>query len=181
MAGSNGSDGHRRIASGFSHVNGTHDPARVEPPAAAWQPPSHAASDSTSAVSEARIHIDSDRAIVEARRQARRLALTAGFKATDLAIVTTVISELARNVLLFATHGDIVVALIRQGARQGVVVVASDNGPGIADVARALEDGYSTAGRLGLGLPGAKRLMDDFEITSAPGAGTTVIARKWKR
>ena len=123
--------------------------------------------------------IDSERAIVEARRHARRLAAAAGLAQTDLTIVVTVISELARNALQFATGGEILVGIVQEDGRKGIVVVATDRGPGIEDLGRALEDGYSTAGRLGLGLPGVKRLMDDFEITSAPGAGTTVVARKW--
>lgn len=181
MAESFSSDEHR-IASGVSPVAGTSDSSRVEPPAGSWQPPARAARQrAEDSPAEARIHIDSDRAIVEARRQVRRLGAAAGFKPTDLTILATVISELARNVLLFAKTGEIMVGRIRHGSRPGIVVIATDNGPGIADVPRALEDGYSTAGRLGLGLPGAKRLMDEFEITSAPGGGTTVIARKWAR
>jgi serine/threonine-protein kinase RsbT len=181
MAGSFPPDGQNRIASGLSPVNGTRE-AHTELPGRRWPAASHAPRESlTSSASEVRVHIDSDRAIVEARRQGRRLAAAAGLKATDLTIIATVISELARNVLLFATSGDIVVELVRHGSRQGVVVIVTDSGPGIVDIPRALQDGYSTAGRLGLGLPGVKRLMDDFEISSAPGAGTTVIARKWTR
>jgi serine/threonine-protein kinase RsbT len=129
---------------------------------------------------EVRVPIDSDRSIVEARRHARRVAAAAGLRPTDLTIVATVISELARNALLFAKDGEIRVGVVQDGTRHGIIIVATDRGPGIADVERALEDGYSTAGRLGLGLPGVKRLMDDFEITSAPGAGTTIVTRKWK-
>ena len=96
-------------------------------------------------------------------------------------MVVTAVSELARNALLYAEAGDITVSLVQQDDKHGVSIVAKDNGPGIADIPQALQDGFSTAGRLGLGLPGVKRLMDDFEICSAPGMGTTVIARKWKR
>jgi serine/threonine-protein kinase RsbT len=130
--------------------------------------------------SDVRVTIDSDRAIVEARRHARRIAAAAGLASTDLTIVATVISELARNALLFAKSGEIRVGMTHDDDRFGIVIVATDRGPGIADIERALEDGYSTAGRLGLGLPGVKRLMDDFEITSAPGAGTTIVATKWR-
>lgn len=179
MAGPFRSDDHQRIASGLSPVNGTRNRAVTEPQR--WPSPPHTRGHVSSSASEARVHIDSDRAIVEARRQARRLAAAAGLTATDLTIVVTAISELARNALLFADGGDIMVGLIRDGSRHGVVVIATDRGPGIADITRALQDGFSSAGRLGLGLPGVKRLMDDFEITSAPGAGTTVVARKWKR
>ena len=130
--------------------------------------------------SDVRVVIDSDRAIVEARRHARRIATAAGLTSTDLTIVATVISELARNALVFAKGGEIRVGMTHSDGRFGVIIVATDHGPGIADVERALEDGYSTAGRLGLGLPGVKRLMDDFEISSAPGAGTTIVVRKWR-
>lgn len=180
MAGPYRSDDHPRTASGLSQVNGTSDPAGAD--SARWHATSRAAREAApTSASEARVHIDSDRAIVEARRQGRRLAAAAGLKATDLTIVVTAIAELARNALLFANGGEIAVGIIRHGARHGVVVIASDSGPGIADVPQALQDGYSTTGRLGLGLPGVKRLMDEFEISSVPGAGTTVIARKWKR
>lgn len=182
MAGSYRSDDHHRVASGLSPANGSPENGRVDTPSRKWPTASRAPRDPrTGPAAEIRIHIDSDCAIVEARRQARRLAAAAGLAATDLTIVVTVISELARNVLLFAKSGDIVVRHAQDGTRQGVMIMATDAGPGISDVPRALEDGYSTAGRLGLGLPGAKRLMDDFEITSAPGTGTTIIARKWKR
>jgi len=174
VAGAYRSDNHHpRAASGLSHVNGT--PASARANGRRYQMPTRIARDLVNtSTAEARVAIDSDRAIVEARRQARRLANAAGLKPTDMSIVTTVVSELARNTLLFA-HGG------RQGERQGVVVIATDDGPGIPDVTRAMQDGYSTVGRLGLGLPGAKRLMDEFEIASAAGAGTTVIARKWAR
>jgi serine/threonine-protein kinase RsbT len=180
VAGSFRPNEHHRAASELSAA-GTPGSSRVEPPSHTWHPRARAVPGPAAPVADVRVHIDSDRAIVEARRQARRLAAAAGFKPTDLTIIATVISELARNMLLFAKSGEIAVGLIHQGARKGVVVTATDGGPGIPDVARALEDGYSTAGRLGLGLPGAKRLVDDFEITSAPDAGTTVVARKWSR
>lgn len=127
-----------------------------------------------------RVRVDSDRAIVEARQRGRALAERAGFGLTDLAIIATAISELARNALQYAKWGDIVVRCVEDGDRMGVLVMATDAGPGIANIAQALQDGYSSSGSLGLGLPGVKRLMDEFEISSEPGHGTTVIAKKWR-
>jgi serine/threonine-protein kinase RsbT len=127
------------------------------------------------------IRIDSDTSIIEARHLGRTLAAEAGFGFTDLAMIATAISELARNVLRYATSGEMTLALVQQEGRTGLTITARDEGPGIPDVALALQDGYSTSGNLGLGLPGVKRLMDEFEISSAPGQGTTVIATKWTR
>ena len=126
------------------------------------------------------VRIDSDRAIVEARQRGRTLANHAGFGPTDQALIATAISELARNALRYARQGDIVVRLVERGNRRGIVIIASDDGPGIANVSQAMVDGFSTSGSLGLGLPGVKRLMDEFEIDSELGRGTTVVARKWR-
>ncbi len=124
------------------------------------------------------IHVDSD--IVAARQKGRELATELGFPSTDAAIVATAISELARNILTYAQHGEIALKIINHGEREGIVVVAKDDGPGIPDTERALEDGFTTSRSLGMGLPGVKRLMDEFEIFSSIGAGTTVTAKKWK-
>jgi serine/threonine-protein kinase RsbT len=132
-------------------------------------------------VTEVRIHIDSDRAIVDARRHGRQLSMRAGFGVVDRAIVATVISELSRNILLYAARGDITVKLTDDGERTGVTIEACDQGPGIASVSQALRDGFSTAGRLGLGLPGIRRLADDLSITSVLGRGTTIVVTKWRR
>ena len=132
-------------------------------------------------LTEIRVRIDSDRAIVEARQRGRELANHAGFAFTDLAIIATAISELARNALLYANRGEIHIAMLEDGLRRGIRITAADDGPGISSVPQALQDGYSTSGSLGLGLPGVKRLMDDFHITSEVGRGTTVIAIKWRR
>ena len=102
-----------------------------------------------------------------------------GFPKTDLALIATAISELARNILTYAGEGEIEVALEEAGARRGLLIVARDQGPGIADVALALQDGYSTSRSLGIGLPGVRRLMDEFEVTSELGSGTQVRATKW--
>ena len=127
---------------------------------------------------EARIPIRADSDIVAARQAARELAARAGFTRTALTVIATAVSEVARNIVRFAGSGEIVVSLLEQ-PRQGVQVVARDTGPGIPDIERALTDGYSTYAGLGLGLPGARRLMDEFAIVSEIGRGTTVTMTKW--
>jgi serine/threonine-protein kinase RsbT len=96
-------------------------------------------------------------------------------------MIATAISELARNILKYASEGEILVEMVLRGSRSGVVVVARDEGPGIRDVGLAMQDGFSTTASLGLGLPGTRRLMDEFEIVSTPGSGTVVTAIKWRR
>jgi len=130
---------------------------------------------------ETRVPIDSDHDIVTARQRGRALAQQVGFSNSNLTLVATAISELARNILLYAKKGELTLGIVEEDGRQGVAVVARDQGPGIRDVDRAMEVGYSTSGSLGLGLPGVRRLMDEFEIVSRIGKGTTVTARKWKR
>ena len=130
---------------------------------------------------EVRVAIDSDADIVSARQKGRGLASQCGFPSTDLAVVATAISELARNIVRYAVRGEVILRLIDDNGRRGVEVVATDDGPGIPDITLAMQDGYSTSGSLGLGLPGVRRLMDEFEIASDFGKGTTVTARKWKR
>ena len=130
---------------------------------------------------ETRVPIDSDHDIVTARQRGRALAQQIGFSNSNLTLVATAISELARNILLYAKKGELTLGIVEDNGRQGLTVVASDQGPGIRDVERAMEVGYSTSGSLGLGLPGVRRLMDEFEIVSRMGKGTTVTARKWKR
>ena len=130
---------------------------------------------------EARIPIQTDADVVTARKQGRELAARAGFTATELTIIATAISEIARNIVMFAERGEIIVSLVGENGRQGVTVLARDSGPGIPDLDRALKDGYSSYGGLGLGLPGSCRLMDEFEISSEVGRGTTVTMTKWRR
>ena len=125
------------------------------------------------------IRVDSD--IVTARQQGRTLASRVGFSSGEATLIATAISELSRNIVLYATQGEIIVASVENGVRRGVVVVARDKGPGIADVRRATAGGYSTSGGLGLGLAGVRRLMDEFEIVTDVGIGTTVTAKKWKQ
>jgi len=136
-------------------------------------------SPTTNVTREVHVHIDRDGDVVVARQTGRDLAKHAGFGCTDQTLITTVISELARNVLLYAGRGKMALTLAEQDGRTGIVVTAIDEGPGIPDVARAMQDGYSTGNSLGLGLPGAKRLMDDFDLVSSPGAGTTITMKKW--
>jgi RNA polymerase sigma factor (sigma-70 family) len=116
--------------------------------------------------------------IVAARQAARELASRLGFGRTDLTLIATAVSEMARNIVRFAGSGEIVVELLDQ-PRRGVQVIARDTGPGIDDVEKALTDGYSTYQGLGLGLPGTRRLMDEFAIVSEVGRGTTVTMTKW--
>jgi serine/threonine-protein kinase RsbT len=127
-----------------------------------------------------RITILSEVDIVVARQQGRTLAAQAGFSRVDLALIATAISEVARNIVSYAKQGEILLNLI-EGTPRGLRVVARDEGPGIPDLEMAMQDGYSTGGGLGLGLPGAKRLMDEFAIVSEVGKGTTVTMRKWVR
>jgi RNA polymerase sigma factor (sigma-70 family) len=128
---------------------------------------------------EVRVPIRADADIVAARQAARELASRVGFSPTELTLIATAVSEIARNIVRFAAPGEIVVEMLDE-PRPGVQVVARDTGPGIPDVAQALEDGYSTYEGLGLGLPGARRLMDEFEIVSETARGTTVTMRKWR-
>jgi serine/threonine-protein kinase RsbT len=125
------------------------------------------------------VSIASEGDIVDARQKGRMLAAQLGIAGTDLTLVATAISEVARNILKYAQSGEIVLREETKSGRKGVVVVARDRGPGIEDIERALQDGYSTGNGLGLGLPGAKRLMDEFHVASTVGQGTTVTMKKW--
>jgi serine/threonine-protein kinase RsbT len=127
------------------------------------------------------VRVLGERDIVTARMHGRTMALQMGFSDAMATLVATAISELARNMLLYAHGGEVALSGIENGEPRGIRVVARDDGPGIADLGRALEDGFSTSGRLGLGLPGVRRLMDDFEIDSRPGGGTVVTVVKWNR
>jgi serine/threonine-protein kinase RsbT len=127
------------------------------------------------------VAIKSDQDIIMARQKGRALATELGFSAVDATLIATAISELARNILAYARKGEITLQGIHGSSRTGISVVSLDRGPGIADIAQAMRDGFSTSGSLGLGLPGVRRLMDDFEITSRLGEGTKVVVRKWKR
>ncbi len=123
----------------------------------------------------------SDADVVIARQRGREIASLLGFSASDLALIATAISELARNIVLYAGSGEIEIGHVEQMERRGIEIVARDQGPGIRNIPQAMRDGFSTSGGLGLGLPGVKRLMDEFEIESRPGRGTTVTVRRWTR
>jgi serine/threonine-protein kinase RsbT len=130
---------------------------------------------------EHRLEIGSEQDILTARQRGRELASEAGITGSDLTLVATAISEIARNIVEYAGRGELAITLIHEGENQGILVVARDHGPGIPDVDQAMQDGYSTGRSLGLGLPGARRLMDEFEVDSEPGRGTTVTMKKWMR
>jgi serine/threonine-protein kinase RsbT len=109
------------------------------------------------------------------------MATPLGFSAVDLTMIATAISELARNIIMYAQRGVIELEIQHANGRAGIVVCARDDGPGIADIEQAMRIGYSSSGQLGLGLPGVRRLMDEMKVESKPGKGTVVTARKWRR
>ena len=133
---------------------------------------------------EERIAIESDNDVVTARQRARELAAKVDLTSTDQTLLATAISEVARNITTYATRGEVLLSIVRDAgppSREGIRVVARDQGPGIADLDLAMQDGYTSGGGLGLGLPGARRLVDEFDIETAPAAGTTVTLVKWSR
>jgi len=134
----------------------------------------------TSNENEVHVRIQSSADVVAARQQARALASRVGFSHSNLTVIATAVSEVVRNIVEYAKEGEVTITLINRGAyRKGVEIVAADQGPGIPEVSIVMRDGYSTRKGLGIGLPGARRLMDDFEIVSEVGKGTTVTMRKW--
>lgn len=128
---------------------------------------------------EARVEINSAIDIVTARQQGRKLVLKLGFTGAYVTLIAAAISEVARNIVDHAKKGEIVLSPVQTASRHGILVVAQDEGPGIPDVAKAMQYGYSTRKGLGVGLPGAKWLMDEFDIVSEVGKGTTVTMKKW--
>jgi serine/threonine-protein kinase RsbT len=125
------------------------------------------------------VAIRSDADIVTARQQGRSLAASIGFTATDATLIATAISELARNIVTYAGQGEVIMRGVERMQRKGIVICARDNGPGIRNIDDVLRDGFSTSGGLGLGLPGVRRLMDEFTIESEPQRGTEVTVGKW--
>ncbi len=119
--------------------------------------------------------------IVAARQLGRNVAKELGFGTVDQARITTAISELARNIYLYAGQGEITIEKIENGSKKGMVIISRDEGPGIPDLRKVMEDGFSTSGGLGAGLPGVKRLMDEFSIESTPNQGTLIQSVKWLR
>ena len=129
---------------------------------------------------EVRVAINTDADLVTARAEGRAMAERLGFPRPDPTLIATAISEVARNIVVHVGCGEIVLRPFEDANRYGVVVIAKDKGPGIRDVETAIQDDYSGKGSLGLGLPGARRLMDDFDIASSADSGTTVTMRKWR-
>ena len=126
-----------------------------------------------------RVPVSRDADVVVARQKGREIAALVGFSATDQTLIATAISEVTRNIVKFADRGEVVISMISSGARRGVSVVARDVGAGIQDTEQAMQDGFSTYDGFGLGLPGTKRLMDQFDLDSVPGEGTTITMEKW--
>jgi serine/threonine-protein kinase RsbT len=129
--------------------------------------------------SEARVEVRSTIDIVIARQQGREMALALGFSGAEVTLVAAAISEIARNILDHAKRGEVLFSQVQHGNHLGLQVIAQDQGPGIPDITQAMQYGYSTRRGLGVGLPGAKWLMDDFEIASKVGEGTKIVMRKW--
>ncbi|WP_338752876.1 anti-sigma regulatory factor [Bacillus sp. FJAT-52991] len=127
------------------------------------------------------VKIISEWDIVTARQLGRNMAKALGFGTVDQARITTAISELARNIYLYAGEGDVRIEKTEAVGKVGLVIISNDQGPGITDIRKVMEDGFSTSGGLGAGLPGVKRLMDEFLIESNPGEGTLIKAIKWLR
>jgi serine/threonine-protein kinase RsbT len=129
--------------------------------------------------SEALLPVNNDTDVLEVRDRARALAASVGMSPTESASVAAAVSELVRNLVAYATRGEVILRAIENTRARGIEVVVIDEGPGIPDVGQALQERFSTSGGLGLGLPGVRRLMDDLWIASRPGKGTTVAIRKW--
>lgn len=128
---------------------------------------------------EAKVTIKAVEDIVEARQKGRALAQELGFSMTQSTLVATAISELARNIVLYAKTGEIVLSRVSTEHDVGLIIHATDKGPGIANIQHALMSGYSSSGGLGLGLPGVRQMVDEFDIKSRPGEGTQVTALMW--
>ena len=130
---------------------------------------------------DVRVAIRTDGDVVTARQEARSMGAGLGFSSTDLTLLATAISEVARNITTYAGEGEVALRVVERAGRSGIEVVASDEGPGIEDVERAMLDGFTTGNGLGLGLPGTRRLVDEFDLRTAPGEGTTIRLVKWSR
>lgn len=135
----------------------------------------------SNASTEVVIQVERELDVVGARQKGRQLAAGLGFSSTDQTLLATAISEVARNIVSYAGRGTVLLRTIEEGSRRGLLIVADDRGPGIENIELAMRDGYSTGKSLGLGLPGAKRIVDVFELHSVKGNGTTVTMKKWLR
>ena len=129
---------------------------------------------------DVRVRIESDTDLVSARHAGRMLAEQAGFSSSELTLIATAISELARNIIEYANYGEIHLELVQNGSANGIRIVARDSGPGISNIEQAIRGGFSTSGGLGLGLAGVRHIMDNFDLESNAGAGTRVTVTKWK-
>ena len=125
------------------------------------------------------VRVDAD--IVVARQRGHEVAVEVGFSSTEATVIATAVSEIARNIVRFARRGEVTFTIVSDGDESGVTVVARDVGPGIPDIDLAMSEGYTTYGGRGIGLPGSRRLMDEFEVSSEIGRGTTVTMTKWHR
>ena len=126
-----------------------------------------------------RLSLSRDSDVAEARLRVRELGARLGFAVSAIEALATATSEVARNVVVHAGEGELLLGVVEDEGRTGIVVIARDDGPGIGDVEKAMQDGFSTAGSLGLGLPGARRLVHAFDLRSAVGQGTTVTLTHW--
>lgn len=129
---------------------------------------------------EVLVAIASDQDVVTARQTGRSMATELGLTRSEATLLATAISEVARNIVEYVGEGQVQICIVNLNGMEGIQVIASDSGPGIENVETALQDGQSSGGRLGLGLPGARRLMDEFHMVSKVGKGTTVTMTKWK-
>ncbi|AIY04403.1 serine/threonine protein kinase [Planococcus sp. PAMC 21323] len=132
-------------------------------------------------IDESSVEILTEWDIVAARQLGRNVAKELGFGTVDQARITTAISELARNIYLYAGKGRIEIQQLTENGLKGILIIAADSGPGISDIRQVMQDGFTTSGGLGAGLPGVKRLMDDFKIETIVGEGTDIRATKWLR
>jgi serine/threonine-protein kinase RsbT len=135
----------------------------------------------TVATDHGEVHIDAEADIALARRTVREVAAAIGFGITEVARIVTAASELSRNIHKYAGSGVMTWHILHHDSSSGIELRFEDHGPGIADIASALREGFSTGGGLGMGLPGSKRLMDEMEVQSAPNQGTRIVVRKWLR
>ena len=128
-----------------------------------------------------RVPILTEYDIVTARQRVKELSTALNFSSAEQTLVATCVSELARNIVEYAGTGEMTIGLTNNKEAKGIIIIAEDKGPGIPDIELAMKDGYSTSKGLGIGLPGSRRIMDEFEIVSKPGEGTTITVKKWKR
>ncbi|MCW7075708.1 MAG: anti-sigma regulatory factor [Candidatus Syntropharchaeales archaeon] len=130
---------------------------------------------------EQMIEVKNDTDIIRVRRIVREMAVEIGFGELDQTRIITAISELTRNIIVHASSGKVLIKEVQKTGKRGIEITCADEGPGIVDIELALKDGYTTSGGLGIGMTGARRLMDEFKVESVVGSGTTVIVKKWMK